>query len=188
MANVSRRIKKNRIDPADKVARGLEAPVPVIQLGRGNFVVRDVANHTEDDQRVMVRSKKTQTVRRKTRIERMVAIGLIDKDQQSACEWYANAHELGYATVGCTANYCGAGGGGFGSSDLFARYKAQQEAREDYAYARKAIPADYLVVFDYLLFGPDIDLKGLPEHARNSISLAAWLLHGQIGHMLLVAA
>jgi hypothetical protein len=181
----SRTGKKPQVPATVKLAMKI---VPLEQASRRDYVECGVANHTDEDQRAMVRSKETKTIRKKTRIERMVIAGLIDKDQQNACEWYANAFELGYATVGCTANYCGAGGGGFGSSDLFARYKAQQEAREDYAYARKAIPGDYLKLFDYVLFGHEPDFKALPEHMRNSISLAAWLLHGQIGHMLLIAA
>lgn len=177
--------KKPQIPPVVKLALNV---VPAEQARRRDYVEVGVSNHTDEDQKDAVSLKRLKTIRKLTRIEQMTRLGLIDKDQEAACEYYANAHELGYATVGCTANYGGAGGGGFGSSNLFARYKAQADARANYYYARQAIPRDYLVMFDFALFGPEPDFKAMPDHARTSISLAAWLLHGQVGHMLLIAA
>lgn len=150
--------KKPKVDPADKRASELESPVPCVQLGRGSFVLRDVANHTEADQRVMVRSKMTQTVRRKTRIEKLRDRGVISPEHAKACEWYAEAHEHGYATIGCTSNYSGMSGHGFGPKDHFARQRFQVEARADYIWARNGIPSWALPLFErVVLNGANLD-------------------------------
>lgn len=183
----SKRIRKakTRVDPVAKLALTI---IPREQFRMGAYAIRDVANHSESDQRSMVRSGETRTVRRKTRIELMRDAGVITVDQASACEWYASNYELGFQTVGCTANYAGAGGGGFGSGDLLARYKAQGEARENFTYARLAIPRHLLDIFDAVTLG-----TGRPPHMMRKadklrFSLAAFLLHGQIGHLLAIAA
>ncbi len=181
----SRRLRKTREDPVAKLARSI---LPAEQVAQGGLAIRDVANHSEQDQRAMVRSGNKQTVRRLTRVEMLVRSGDINPDQALACTWYATAYELGFQTVGCTANYCGAGGGGFGASDLLARYKAQGEARDDYFYARSAIPQHLVSVFEGIVLG-----TGRPPHMMSKadklrFSLAAFLLHQQIGHMLAIAA
>jgi hypothetical protein len=175
---------KPRKDPLTKLARTI---LPDAQVERGGLVMRDIANHSDSDQRRMVRSGETKTVRKLTRVELLTRAGIITSDQASACEWYAEAHELGYGTVGCTANYGGAGGGGFGSSDLLARYRAQQEARENFSYARLAIPAHLVGLFDRVVIGP-MDIRTLTKDDRLAFGLAAYLLHGQIGHLLAIAA
>lgn len=182
----SRKIKRVRENPAIKQARSIG--VPDIQIHRGNLVICDVANHSDDDQRRMVRSGERQTVRRLTRVEQLAKQGYITQDQLAACSWYADAHELGFQTIGCTANYGGAGGGGFGSHDLLARYKAQGEARENYHYARQAIPAHLLTAFESILFGQGRPVHMLPKSERTKFSMAAWLLHGQVAHLLAIAA
>lgn len=180
----SRRLRKKREDPVTKLARSI---LPAEQIAHGGLVIRDIANHTDADQRKMVRSGETRTVRKLTRVERLTRAGVINADQALACEWYSNAYELGFQTVGCTANYMGAGGGGFGSSDLFARYKAQGEARANYHYARQAIPRHLLGIFEHIVLGVGSH-PTLSKQDKLRFSLAAFLLHGQIGHMLEMAA
>ncbi len=53
-----------------------------------------------------------ETVRKLTQAEMLQRKGLIEPHEEAACEWYASAYALGYETVGCTANWGGAGGGG----------------------------------------------------------------------------
>lgn len=187
----SRTGKRPRMDPAVKLARtgGVKGgPIlPEAQIVAGRLAVRDVANHSDADQRDSLSLKRTQTVRRLTRVELLNRAGIIDSDQQAACEWYLDAYEVGYQTIGCTANYLGAGGGGFGSSDLLARYKAQAEARENYLYARIAIPYHMRKLFDRIVIGP-MDIRTITKQERLEFGMAAFLLHGQIGHLLAIAA
>lgn len=181
----SRRLRKTREDPTSKRARSI---LPAEQAGKRDLVVCDVANHSDADQRASVRSGETRTVRRLTRVELLVKAKVINLDQAAACAWYVDAHELGFQTVGCTANYGGAGGGGFGSNDLLARYKAQGEAREDYFFARSAIPQHLLQTFEGVVLGTGRPPHMMPKADRLRFSLAAFLLHQQIGHMLAIAA
>src|SRR6185369_11892941 len=187
----TRRLRKKRVDPGVKLARtGGDKGSPILneeQIAKGGLAIRDVANHTASDQFYSVSQKQTKTVRKKTRIELLHHAGIIDADQVLACEFYLSAYELGYQTIGCTANYMGAGGGGFGSSDLLARYKAQSEARENFQYAKHAIPGHLRNTFDRIVIGP-MDIRTITNQQRLEFSLAAFLLHGQIGHMLAIAA
>jgi hypothetical protein len=151
----SNKIKHARRDPATIRARELDLPEAQIRHG---FVLHDVANYTEDDQRAMVRSKKTETVRRKTRIEKLRDRGTISHEHARACEWYSSAHEYGYATIGCTANYSGMSGHGFGPKDQFARTRQQVEARADYIWARLGIPLILIPLFErVVLNGANLD-------------------------------
>ncbi len=180
----SRRIRKGRVDPIVKLAKTILPPEQ-----HRNLIIRDVANHSEADQRASVRSGETKTVRKLTRVERLQKADVITAEQALACEWYASAYELGFQTVGCTANYSGAGGGGFGSSDLFARYKAQGEARDNYRYARSAIPRALLPLFEQVVLEMgQPDIRHLTKEQRLRFSMAAYLLHGQVGHWLAAAA
>jgi hypothetical protein len=180
----SRRSRRARIDPVAKLARTILPPEQV-----SNLVICDVANHSDADQRDMESLKRTKTVRKLTRVELMLKAGVINAEQAQACAWYVESHELGYQTVGCTANYTGAGGGGFGPKDLLGRYSAQIEARANYRYARLALPAHLVERFDSILFDPDIRPPQMMAKAdKASFSLCAFLLHGQIGHLLAIAA
>lgn len=182
----SRRARKPRVDPVAKLAKAIG--IPAEQVSTGTHIIRDVANHSEADQRASVRSGETQTLRRLTRIEQLAKAGIITPEQSAACGWYATQHELGFQTIGCTANYTGAGGGGFGSSDLLARYKAQREARENYLYARQAIPDYLLGTFEGVVLHAGRPPHMMPKAEKLRFSLAAFLLHEQIGHLLAVAA
>lgn len=190
----TRRARKPRIDPVAKMAS--EIGVPQSQIANGRFEECDVVNHSEADHRAMVRAlgannlnaDARRTVRRLTRIELLAKAEVITKEQAAACGWYAMQFEMGFQTVGCTANYGGAGGGGFGSSDLLARYKAQGEARENYQYARQAIPAHLIKTFEDIVLGVGPPPQMMPKAEKLRFSLAAFLLHEQVGHMLALAA
>ena len=177
--------KRMRKDPLAELARSI---VPAEQVAHGGLVKCPVANRSEADQRDSMSLKRTETVRRLTRVELLVRSGDINPDQALACEWYNDRHERGFQTVGCTANYGGAGGGGFGSQDLLARYKAQGEAREDYFFARSAIPNHLLGIFESIVLGTGRPPHMMPKFDKLRFSLAAFLLHQQIGHMLMIAA
>jgi hypothetical protein len=179
----SRRIRKQRVPKLEKLALSITTP----EQARHGLLEVDVANHSDADVKDADSLKRLRTVRKLTRVELLTRAGVITSDQALACEWYLSNYELGYQTVGCTANYLGAGGGGFGASDLLSRYKAQAEARENYSYAKQAIPGHLLGLFDRVVLGP-LDIRTLTKEERLRFSLAAFLLHGQIGHLLAIAA
>jgi hypothetical protein len=183
--HTNRRLSKPKPDPTVLLALSI---VPAAQVANGSFREVNVANHTDADQRHAVRSKETRTVRRLSRVELMAKSGVITSDQALACGWYAFCYEMGYQTVGCTANYSGAGGGGFGVGDLLARYKAQSDARENYLYAKQSIPNHLLGLFEGIVLGTGRPPHMMPKEEKTRFSLAAFLLHGQISHLLEIAA
>src|SRR5687768_6283598 len=98
----SRKIRRAKAteDPALALARSLG--VPEAQRIRGDLTIVPVANRSEADQRHALRSGKTRTVRKLTRIEKLLRAGTVAPHEAAACAWYARAHELGYATLGLT--------------------------------------------------------------------------------------
>lgn len=195
----SNRIKRERIDPATRKA--LELDLPTAQIAQGLYALRDVVNHDEQDQRAMVRNranerdrgsnKGRQTVRRLTRIERLVKLQIIDRDQAAACQWYADAHELGFvASLGVTANYGATGGGGGQAPDHFAKNEAQRHARANYHFAREGIPEELRDLFDSVVMGSlgENEFRAVTRNEVLRIGIAAWRLHGQVSHLIAVAA
>lgn len=178
--------KKVKLDPAVKLALSL---VPPVQVANGVFREANVANFTEAQQRHAVRSKEVKTVRRETHIERLVRLRTLTPRQGQLCEWYAKQHEAGFeVSTGCTANYCGAGGGGFGTMDLLARHAEQYMAREMYAQARASISPVLLSLFERVVLGR-IGLGEAGGHARYSrlslsFRLAVDQLERGIGHLV----
>lgn len=161
---------------------------PMAQARTADFVLKDVQNHTDADQRHMVRSSETKTIRRKTRIEKLRDAGVIDRDQAEACDWYLEAHTMGYETLGIVADYGRSGSGSGGAYSHLARYKAQQEAREDYAFARAGIEPWLISLFErVVLHGDSLNANG-GSKVTPQFRLAAWQLHGRIAHMLPIAA
>jgi hypothetical protein len=178
------------------VRRAREIDLPAAQIARGDLRLAPVANWSDADQRHMVRSREKTTVRRLSRIERLRAAGTIERHEAQACDWYAAQHALGYDTIGCTTNYGGVRGTDFRSADLFARYRAQAEARANFAFARAALPAHFLPLFEAIV----LDGKAMADagtglyeqlgrsqraaRLRAAFRLVANLLHGRIAHML----
>lgn len=180
----SRRIRKSREGPVVKLAKAIGLPPEQ----HANLVIRDVANYSEADQRASVRSGETKTVRKLTRVELLTKAGVITPDQALACEWYGARHELAFNFgQGTCANYSGAGGSGGLGWDHGSRSIAQAEARADLEYARQVIPDWLLADFERVVIGP-MDIRTLTKEGRLRFSLAAFRLHGQIGHLLLIAA
>jgi hypothetical protein len=137
MATRSNRIKRERIDPADKLAKTIG--LPDSQMGRGRLRLVDVQNHTDDDQRVMNRSGKRQTVFRKTKIDKLFDAKIISKREALACEWYAATHAARYDTTGVTARYGESSGGGCTNFDHLPKTREQQDAFHHFADARASI-------------------------------------------------
>lgn len=178
--------KKNRIDPVVRLALSI---VPAAQVANGSFMEANVANFTDAQQRHSVRSKEVKTVRRRTHIETLVGRRALTPRQGQLCEWYANQHEAGFeVSTGCTADYCGVGGGGFGTMDLLARHAHQCQAREMYAQAKASISPVLVPLFERVVIGG----LGLGEaggrirYSRLSLSfrLAVDQLERGIGHMV----
>ncbi len=176
---------KIREPKASRIAR--RSGVPDAQVANDEFAVVEVKDVSQQDSRDKGRSGVKETVRRLTRIERLVKLGIIDKDQAKACQWYSDAHELGFiASLGCTANYGGTGTGGGTDFDLFARHKAQQEARDNYLFAKLAIPIELLNLFEATIFGNlgENEFRGVTRNEQFRIGLAAWRLHEQVSHLI----
>ena len=183
----SNRIKKTRDTPIAKVARQIELASPHQQ----DFTLADKANYTGDDTRDTMRSGAKQTLRRLTRIERLVKLDIIDRDQAAACQWYADAHELGFvAQLGVTANYGATGGGGGQAPDHFAKNEAQRHARENYRFAREGIPEELRDLFDSVVMGSlgENEFRAVTRNEVLRSGIAAWRLHGQVSHLISVAA
>ncbi len=173
-----------------KLARRL---LPAVQVANDRFAIVDVANHSDADQRHMVRSAEKETIRRLTRVEKLRRAGTIAPHEAEACQWYANVFAMGYDTIGCTADYQGSGVRGGRGYCLASQYAEQQEARTDYGFARSAIPPDILPMFEkvVLMGEPIADASGAKgralERATAIFRLGANLLHGRIAHRLEIA-
>lgn len=191
MARTSTR-KRQRMDPETRLQKEILKLdiLPRIQVRKGEFELRDVANHSDADQRDMVSLKRTQTARRRTHLEKLQGRKAITLEQRRLCEWYADQHELGYATVGCTANYCGAGGGGFGAKDLLSRYQAQYQARQNYDYARSAISPRLVKLFERVVLH-DVPIAAAGDKTMGRVTrlgstfrLAVGQLESAVGHLI----
>lgn len=136
---------KQRQDPATKLARSI---LPAAQAKPGAFSLVDVANHSDGDQRHSVRSGETKTIRRTPKIMQLVNAKVITKAEALTCQWYADRHSEGFDTLGITANYGGAGGGGCTAYTHLARHKAQMIARDEYQRARAAISPTLIGLFE----------------------------------------
>lgn len=182
--------------PEQNLLRLAKRLLPESQARQGGLVLCEVSNRSDADQRHMVRSQEKHTVRRLTRIEKLHRAGTLSKHEAQACQWYADAHALGFDTLGITANYGATGGDGSNVYTHLARHKAQQEARADYAFAREAIPALLLPIFERVILegqaigdaGQD-SYSGLGRSQRAAkltaiVRMGANLLHGRIAHML----
>ena len=190
------RARKIRTPEQLAMRRAREIDLPAAQIARGDLKLAPVANWSDEDQRHMVRSREKTTVRRLGRIEKLRAAGTVLGHEALACEWYAAQHALGYDTIGCTANYSGVRGSDFRSADLFARYRAQAEARANFAFARAVLPAQFLPLFEAIVLdgktmadaGTGLyEQLGRSQRAarlRAAFRLVANLLHGRIAHVL----
>ena len=175
---MAKRSTKIRQDPATRMAKSL---LPAAQARRGDFVLVDVANHSEKDQRHSVRSGETRTIRRTPKIMQLVNARIITKAEALTCQWYADRHSEGFDTVGITANYGGVGGGGCNAFTHLAKHKAQMIARQEYSAARASMNPTLVPLFEkVVLHGRSsrlgvsfrLAIKQLDEHlAANGVAL-----------------
>jgi len=133
---------------ATDMARSL---LPASQATKRTFVLVDVQNHSEADQRHMKRSGQVRTIRRLTRIEKLERRGVIDKREGAACEWYATAHAARYDTCGITANYGESSGAANTNFDHLPKTKLQWDALTHYDMARQAIPPMVRPMFERIV-------------------------------------
>lgn len=155
MATKRFKTKRARVDPVMKVAATI---LPECQVITGHFELHDVVNHSDDDQRTMTRiraaepdrnsDKARQTIRRKPKIDELVVRKVIDQREAAACTWYRNAHSLRYDTTGITANYGGAGGRSGTNFDHMPKTRLQQEAFDNFDFARAGINRFILGMFE----------------------------------------
>ncbi len=103
-----RKTNRIRVSSAAQVARKIG--LPEAQIANDDFVLTDVANHTTADQRDMVSLKRTKTVRKKTKLEKLRDAEVLDDEGYRACRWYQDSYSLGYDTIGVVAQYENTGG------------------------------------------------------------------------------
>ncbi len=143
---------KQRRKTDDQIALEMARSVlPAAQAKRREFVLVDVQNHSEADQRHMTRSGQKKTIRRLTRIDKLYKRGVIDQREAAACEWYFRAHSARYDTLGTTANYGESSGAANTNFDHLPKTKIQWEALTHYDMARAAIPAMVRPMFDRIV-------------------------------------
>lgn len=93
----------------------------------------------------------TNTVRKLTRVERMLSAGVLDPHEADACEWFAGIAALAWDTTGCTANLSGNGGGGsraHAPDTLAAKQQDVQDARDDYRDAVSFMTPSWRALFE----------------------------------------
>lgn len=145
MRREKRKPTKPKPDPVLKLA--LNIGIPGSQIRRGDFAIRDVANHSEADQRDMQSLKRTRTIRRKTRLEKLHQRKVINDTELKACEWYHDAHAMRYDTSGITAKY-GASGHRGTSFDHLPKNRDQEIAFWNFDFAREGICPSLRGLFD----------------------------------------
>lgn len=141
------RIRKQRITEDAKVARLIDLPM----YRPGQFETVDISNRTEDDQRKMVRSGERRTLRRKPKIDELVTRGVINRQEAAACEWYAQAHALRYDTQGITSRYGETSSSGKTNFDHLPKSRVQQEAYDNFEFARAGINPGMLGMFEQVV-------------------------------------
>ena len=145
MTRPSRKIRKPRITEDVKLARLI---LPAGQAKPGVFEAVDISNHSEADQRKMVRSGERRTIRRRSRLGCAPIRKMLTDREIAACEWYAAAYSARYETLGITANYAAAGGNGGSGFDHLPKTKQQEQALQYFDYARAGISPSVLELFE----------------------------------------
>lgn len=146
----SRKLRAARVTEDVRLGRLI---LPEGQAVPGVFVAVDVANHSDGDQRRMIRSGERRTIKRRSRFEEL---GL-HPHQVAACEWYADAHAQRYDTQGITARYGEGVKSGNPSFDHLPKTVEQEDALADFAMARAAISPSLLGLFErVVLHGGEI--------------------------------
>ena len=139
------KIRRANADPVVKLARTI---VNAEQVAHGDWAIRDIANHSDADQRSMVRSGEKRTIRKKTKIEKLVTAKVLSAREGAACEWYADAHAMRYDTTGITAKYGDSAGGGKTNFDHLPKTREQEDAFRNFEFARAGISPMILPMFE----------------------------------------
>lgn len=140
--------RRKREDPTVKIALAITTPE---QARRGDLRLVDVSNHSDADQRHMVRSGEKRTVRRRTHIEKLLSRGVLDEDEARACQWYADAHAARYDTLGVTAKYGEGGAGGYRNYDHGPKTPEQENAWYLLDHARGCIAPPLRPMFERIV-------------------------------------
>ena len=143
-ARVSKRLRKQRVPEDARIARLLELPMH----RPGEFEAIDISNHTDGDQRKMVRSGERRTIRRKPKLSELVVRKVLSPREAAACEWYAKMHSLRYDTTGITANLGGVSGRSNVNFDHLPKTREQWQAYQDFEHARAGINPMILPMFE----------------------------------------
>ncbi len=200
---MTRRSSKTKRSPEASIAKQTQAlahsiGVPAEQ--RTDLVIVDVKNVTEADGRHLARSKQAFTVRRLSRLERLYATKTIDLRQLRVCEWYADTFEKALGARRIVADYGATISGCNGNFDFLASTPEEERARDDFKYARMAVPPMFQTLFEgVVLDGMNLTQAGNglfmdTGKASRSMKLAAAfrmtadLLYGQIGGEVSIAA
>lgn len=144
----SNKIRRLRDDPVVRVALAITTPE---QARRGDLRLIDVSNHSDADQRHMVRSGERRTVRRLTHIEKLHKRGVLDLDEARACQWYADAHAARYDTLGVTAKYGDSGRSGHRNYDHGPKTREQEDAWFLLDHARGCIAPALVLMFERVI-------------------------------------
>jgi hypothetical protein len=140
------------------------------------------------------------TVRKLTRVEMLRRSGVLEQHEADACEFFADVACLAWDTVRTTANWSPTGGGGGASAPdhLAAKTIEIAEARDDYRFAVRFIPTQYLPLFEAVICRNDTvgNVAGIAypalgrsqreQKARTIVKLCANLLHQGVGHRLTI--
>lgn len=173
----SRKLRRTRVDEGTKIARSLgTVGFPSIQAERGGFQVVDVANHSDADQRHMVRSGEKRTVRKRTHIEKLALRLSLDQREAAACQWYADAHAQRYDTLGITSAYGEQSRASKTNFDHLPNTLEQDMAAEQFGTAREAISPPLRLMFDRII------LQGW--HVGQSTEFLFRLAVGQLMHCI----
>lgn len=140
------------------------------------------------------------TVRKLTRVEMLRNAGVLEQHEADACEYFADVAALAWDTVRVTANYSPASGGGGATAPdhLAAKTNEIAEARDDYRFAERFIPPQYIRLFEAVvcrnetiatvagIMHGELGRSQREEKARRIIKLCANLLHQGVGHRLTI--
>ena len=148
MAKRNSRRARKRNDPTAKIARKITTEA---QVANGKFVLCDVSNHNDQDQRHMVRSGERQTIRRQPKFEELRIRKVISEPEAAACRWYLDTHAARYDTVGVTARYGTYSSSGCSNFDHLPKTKQQQDAWLHFSQARAAINPFFLPMFERIV-------------------------------------
>lgn len=145
---MGRRLRKIRTDPVVRVALAITTPE---QARSGDLRIVDVSNHSAEDQRHMVRSGETKTIRRLTHIEKLKNRGVLDEREAAACQWYADVHSARYDTLGIAAKYGDQGKSGRTNFDHLPKTREQEDAWLLLDHARECIAPPIRLMFERIV-------------------------------------